>query len=194
MTLDLEHRRFDPRIAHQVMHQTGRVVAHADPLHEAFIDQRFHRCPCLMQRHGCFMHTRLGSLRIMHPFGRIAFLDRHELQRDGEVDQIEIELLQLQVFERFAACHLDMFGRVKGVPEFRSDPQVITRHQPFADRKRQPFAGLRFIGVIGGAVEMAIARAHGLDDAVGGVLLRDFPKAEADWGHCFEHVYSSSAK
>ncbi len=194
VALDLEHRRSDPRIAHQIMNQAGRVVAHADPLHEASIDQRFHRRPCLMQRHACFVHARLGSVRVEQPFRRISLLYRHEFQRDGEVDQIEIELLQLQVFERLAARQFDMFGRVERVPEFRGDPQLLARHQPFADRARQPFAGLHFVGVVGGAVEMAIARAHSLNDTISGVRLRDFPEAEADRGHCLKHVYSSSAK
>ena len=52
----------------------------------------------------------------MDPLGRVARLERHKPQRNREVDEIEIHILEAEVTEAPSACSLDMLRRVVRVP------------------------------------------------------------------------------
>jgi hypothetical protein len=52
------------------------------------------------------------------PAGRVAYFGSDIFDSDGEVDQVEIEVVDAPVRELLARDWLDLFGVVERVPEF----------------------------------------------------------------------------
>ena len=98
--LDLQHGGRDARVVHQVAKERDGVVADADLPHELARDERLHRVPGLLERHVRLAHDGRVALRIVHPLGRVARLERHVGERDREVHEVEIEVVETEVLER----------------------------------------------------------------------------------------------
>ena len=73
-----------------------------------------------------------------------------------------------------------MFVPMVGVPEFGSNPQVLSPTKSCLHGAMQSFADLRLIAVITGAVEMTVAHFNGLANQLRGGFVFDFPHAEPD--------------
>ena len=60
------------------------------------------------------------SIRV-YPIRRIELLDRHILESDREVDQIEINVVKTKIGQRLLQSDFNMLGTVECVPKLRSD-------------------------------------------------------------------------
>ena len=161
------------------MDQRAGVIAHANLTGQPGIHQLLHAAPCRVQGNWCANETGVAG-RIMHPFGRIAGCDRHIFQRDREVDQIEVEIVQAQIAQRFARAFLDMIWRMERVPKFGRDPQIIAGYQSIGNRASDALANFGLVAIVRRAIEVAIPRLDRIIGHIGSILAGDLPKAKAN--------------
>src|SRR6056300_125790 len=101
------------------------------------------------------------------------------------MNEIEIEIVDTQVSQRSPARCFYMFGAMECVPKLRGNPKFFSRAQSRSKRSCNPLAHLALITVIGGAVEMSIARSDSRIHSLGGSFALNFPKSEPNCGHNF---------
>lgn len=101
--------RLDLGIRQDIHQQDGRKVGHSNITDLARADKILHGSPGLMDRDGVLSHVA--------PLGRVALLEGNILERDGEVDQVEVNVLQAEVLQRASESQGDVFLVVVGVPE-----------------------------------------------------------------------------
>lgn len=94
---DLEGSWLDDCVIQQVA-QHGRLhIAHSNITHEAFAHELLHSLPGLAERHVIFNHPRRRCGGIEKPLRWVPRFKIHELERDGEVDVIHVEVVDLEV-------------------------------------------------------------------------------------------------
>eukprot|EP00965_Chrysotila_dentata_P246748 6207345-Pleurochrysis_carterae.AAC.3 len=96
-------------------------------------DERLHGSPRLVQRHRDQLELRHGCVGVVDPLWRVARLERYVPHRKGEMHEIEVDVVELQVGERLAARHLDVLGRVVRIPQLGRDPQLLATHEALVD-------------------------------------------------------------
>ena len=97
MGFDLQHGRLDLRIRHQIMEQPGVVVTHTDLLDQPRADQLFHRAPGLRERHRVGHHHGVLGSGVGDPLRRVAGVKVDVLERNREVNEIQVQLAQAEV-------------------------------------------------------------------------------------------------
>jgi hypothetical protein len=85
----------------------------------------FYRPPRFGDRNAHWMHPRRRGLRIEHPTGRIPRFEWHELQRDREMNQVQIEIIKLQVAQCFFQRWANVLRGVVGVPQLGGNPEIL---------------------------------------------------------------------
>lgn len=68
-----------------------------------------------------------------------------------------------------------MFLRMKRVPQFTCDEQLLPLHQTLFDRPGYPLTAFHLVAIVGSTVEESIAGFDGGVDRVGADWVRDFP-------------------
>ena len=103
------------------------------------------------------LHRRVLGLFVEKPTRRIALFKRDIGQCNGKVDQVEIELIETKIGKRSLAGSADVIWMMKGIPELRSDPEIVTR-SAIRDRTFQSFSHRNFVAVVTGAIKVAVAK------------------------------------
>lgn len=62
--------------------------------HQPFLHERLHGRPGLLQRDLGQLHLGILGLGVVEPLGRVPLLERDELERDREVDQVQVQVLK----------------------------------------------------------------------------------------------------
>ena len=106
--LDLQDGWLDFGVAQDVSQQGDADVAHANGLDQTFLLEFLHSLPSFRVRDWILDHLHVLWVGEVDPLWRVAVLDWHELQRDGEVDQVQVEVLKAQVLQRLLTSHLHM--------------------------------------------------------------------------------------
>ena len=107
------------------------------------------------------MHTRFCRTSIKKPTRWIGSFKGHKLQRYGKVNQVKIQILQTQIFQRPFQRRLDMIGTMVSVPKFRSNPKIFPCAKTFAYGPVNTLAGFFFIAIVTGTVQVAVTGADG---------------------------------
>jgi len=171
---DLEDGWLDAGISKNFAKHGGSNIGNSYPFGEAGVDEFFHGTP----RVGVGNGYRLHGFASGGPAGRIHFVEGNEFERDGEVDEEEVELFKPQIVEGFFASGANMLGLVISVPEFAGDPKFVTGAQSGFDGGGDSFPDEGFIAVVGGAVEVTVSDLNCLMDDFWSEFFRDFPSAE----------------
>lgn len=82
------------------------------------------------------------------PPGGIPHLGRDVLERDGEVDNVEVEVVDSPICELFLRNWLDLLRIVERVPELGYDEQVLALHQALVDGAGDTLSGFYLISVV----------------------------------------------
>jgi hypothetical protein len=90
------------------------------------------------------------ALTIDEPAGWVALLRVDILQGDGEVDNVEVEVVNTPVGQLLAADGLDLFTLVEGLPELADDEEVFSLYEAFLDGASYTLTALDFVAVICG--------------------------------------------
>ena len=90
------------------------------------------------------------ALTIDEPAGWVALLRVDILQGDGEVDNVEVEVVNTPVGQLLAADGLDLLTLVEGLPELADDEEVFSLYEAFLDGASYTLTALDFVAVICG--------------------------------------------
>lgn len=99
------------------------------------------------------------------------------------MDEVEVEVLEPPVGQTLAARGLDVLSSVVRVPKLGDDEQVLAFDKALGDGTRDAGTTLLLVGVVGRAVQKAVARLDGVVHLVGRDVGRHLPQAEAGEGH-----------
>jgi len=117
---DLQSLRLDPGVAEEVQHERAGVVADADAPCQALVYQLLHCLPGALQRRG----AGADLVVFVGEAGGVANRGVDVFEGDGEVDNVEVKVVDVPVCELFLADGGDALGVVEGVPEFGDEEEV----------------------------------------------------------------------
>jgi len=80
------------------------------------------------------------------------------------VDEEEVEVVKLEVFQALQKSWSDFLGAVFGIPKFGGHKQVITGHDALLQDHCNGVTDLVLVFVVRGAVDVPIARSDGVGD------------------------------
>lgn len=152
---------------HQTFYPFSCEVADADASNLPLLHQGLHSPPRIPIGHlNSVQFTSLGMNREL--VTDILALDKG----DGEMDEIQVEVIGTEVFQRLVQAFFDVFGLVMRVPKLRGDEDLRTGDA----RGPDPLADLGLVAVTCCRINMAIAvlqsEFDGFGDLVGTRLLR----------------------
>ena len=144
MDLDLQGSGRDVGVAHHVEDQLAVEVADADAPAQAVPDEAFHGGPGLLDG------------RLAGPgggFGRVSDGRVDVFERDGEVDEVEVEVVDGPVSELAFADRADALGVVEGVPELGDEEEVGAGDEAVVYGAGDAEADFVFVAVVWGIFE-----------------------------------------
>jgi len=105
---------------------------------------------------------------------------RNESLRDGEVDEVEVEVRQAQVVQGLLAGWEDVLVTVVRVPQLGRDPQVLAGHQALLDGALDAQPDLLFVAIVARRVDVPHTGFDRLVHDVAGDGDRNLPRAKTD--------------
>ena len=145
VVLDLEGGRADLGVAEEVVQELGLEVGDTDALGETLLDEALHGGPGLLD--GGLGGADL-ALAVIVPAGRVADGRVDVLEGDGEVDQVEVEVVDTPVSELLADNGLDAVAVVEGVPELGDDEELLALDDALLDGAGNTLAALLLVAVV----------------------------------------------
>ena len=115
MVLDLEDGGLDASVFEEVLDEGGVEVGDTDVLNEARVDELLHGFPGLTD--GDVLQCAVGALAVVVPLRGVADSGVNVLQGDGEVDEVKVEVVALEVLKGALESGADVLLSVVGVPE-----------------------------------------------------------------------------
>ena len=141
---DLEGCGMDLGVAEEIHEELAVEVADADGFGHTLAHELFHSGPRLLDR-GV---TGNDVLAVVGEAGRVAFRGVDVFEGDGEVDDVEVEVVDTPVLELLFADRLDSVVVVEGVPEFGDKEEVGAFDYAFFDGASDALAGFLFVAVV----------------------------------------------
>lgn len=141
---DLEGCRMDLSVAEEIHEELAVEVADADGFGHTLAHEFFHSGPRLLDR-GV---TGYDVLAIVGEAGRVAFRGVDVFEGDGEVDDVEVEVVDTPVLELLFADRLDSVVVVEGVPEFGDKEEVGAFDYAFFDGASDALAAFLLVAVV----------------------------------------------
>lgn len=144
MVFDLQSGRLDGGVADEIHDQLTVEVADADALGQAFLRDRLHGCPRFLDA------RRAGHdfLAVVGESGRVAHRRIHVFEGDGEVDNVQVEVVDAPVAELLLADRLDSVAVVERIPELGDEEEVFALDEAFLDGAGDTLARLYFVAII----------------------------------------------
>ena len=113
MVFDLQRRRTDLSITKQIQDQATLEIRNPNRLRQALANQPLHRLPRLLDRSIAQLDFAISVV----PARRVRDRGIDVFQRDGEVHDVQVEVVDAPVRELLLANRLDSFLVVERVPE-----------------------------------------------------------------------------
>mmetsp|Transcript_11052 Transcript_11052/g.31744 ORF Transcript_11052/g.31744 Transcript_11052/m.31744 type:complete len:510 (+) Transcript_11052:260-1789(+) len=175
MQLDLQRRWADATRAQDLAQELRGKVAHADIASDLpGIHQTFHRLPGGAHVVGNEHHLAVH----VGPFRRVLLLDGNVLHGNREMDEVLVDVIELQILERFLQCQRHMVRVVIRVPQFGRDEQILPRHDAILYRTCDALSHLHLVAVVAGAVQTTVPGLDGLVAHVGAFVIGHLPKSK----------------
>jgi len=114
VVLDLESGRADLGVSEQVDDQRTLEVGNTNGLRVSLVDQALHSSPGLLDRSTALLHI---VLPINSPSGRVSHGRVDVFESDGEVHDVQVEVVNAPVRQLPLADGLDSLAIVEGVPQ-----------------------------------------------------------------------------
>jgi len=179
VVFDLESSGSDLGVAEEVKNKGTVVVGNTNALGETLVNQLLHGLVCLGE--GSLGEGDLVVL--VGPAGRVADAGVDVLQGDGEVNDVQIKVVNAQVSELLLGNRLDLVGVVERVPELGNKEEFFTLDEAVLDSTGNTLANLLLIAVVTGTVKESVSDLDGVVDSVGASVVVDFPKTETNERH-----------
>lgn len=142
--LNLQRCRAHACIAQQVKEQLRTEVANPDTAGKLLVDERLHRRPSLLD--SGIAELDLAVLGV--PAWRVPDRGVDVFQRDGEVHNVKIEVVDTPVSELLAADRLDAVTVVEAVPELRDNEELLALYEAFFYGACNALPGFDFVAVV----------------------------------------------
>lgn len=144
MVLDLQGCGTDFGVAQEIHDELAVEVADANALGQTFLLDFLHRGPCLLDASlsGNDVFAVIGEA------GRVPLRGVDVFEGDGEVDDVEVEVVEAPVCELFFADGLDLVAVMEGVPQFGDEEEVFALYDALFDRTGNTLAGLDLIAIV----------------------------------------------
>lgn len=144
VVFDLQGGRLDGGVAEQIHDQLTVEIADADTLCQTFLRDRLHGRPRLLDGRG----AGHNFLAVVGKAGRITVRRVDVFQGDGEMDDVQVEVVDAPVVELLLADRLDSIAVVKRIPELGDKEEVFALDEAFLDGAGDTLARLYFVAVI----------------------------------------------
>lgn len=141
---DLEGRGRDLGVAEEIHEELAVEVADADGFGHTLAHKLLHGRPSLLDG----SVTGNDVLAIVGEAGRVALGRIDVFEGDGEMDDVEIEVVDTPVFELLFADGLDTVVVVEGVPKLGDEEEVGAFDYAFFDGAGDALAGFLFVAVV----------------------------------------------
>lgn len=82
------------------------------------------------------------------PAGRVADAGVDVLQSDGEVDDVQVEVVNAQVGQLLAGNGLDLIAVVEAVPQLGDEEEILASDQTILDGAGDTLADLDLVAVV----------------------------------------------
>jgi len=146
VVLDLEGSGADLGVAEEVVEELGLEVGDTDALGQTLLDEALHSGPGLLD--GGLAGADLGASIIVVPARGVADRGVDILEGDGEVDQVEVEVVDAPVSKLLANNGLNTLAVVEGVPELGDDEEVLALDDALRDGTGNALAALNLVAVV----------------------------------------------
>lgn len=146
VVLDLQGGGLDAGVAQEVVEQLGLEVGHADAAGEALVGEALHGLPGLLD--GGLGGADLGAGVVDEPARRVADRGVDVLEGDGEVDEVEVEVVDAPVGQLAAGDGLDAVAVVEAVPQLGDDEEVLALHQAVLDGASDTLTALLLVAIV----------------------------------------------
>lgn len=144
----------DGRSLHQIHQKGARMVRHANRLGQAGSGNTLHARPRVA-------HGRLGEFELarrwIRPTSGVARGRSDIFQRDREVNEVQIEVIEVEVGERLLATLDDALSLVVSAPQLARNENFGTAQSGRLKAAANALANLDLVAIIGRAVEVAVA-------------------------------------
>lgn len=146
VVFDLEDGGRDLGVGEEVEEERPRVVADADALGQTLLLELLDRLPRALQAGLAVLD--LGAGIVDEPAGRVAHRGVDVFYGHGEVDEVQVEVVNAPVGELLAGYGLDLLGVVERVPELGGDEEVFALDEALLDGARDALAALDFVAIV----------------------------------------------
>lgn len=144
VVFDLQSGGLDGGVAEEIHDQLTVEVTDADAIGQAFLRDRLHRRPGLFDGGG----AGHDFLAVVGKAGWVANRGVDVLEGDGEMNNVQVEVVDAPVFELLLADGLDPIAVVKGVPQLGDEEEVFALDEAFLDGAGDTLARLHFVAVV----------------------------------------------
>ena len=141
---DLQRRGADFGIAEKIHEELAVEVTDTDALGQPLSLNFFHSRPRLLYA-GLSRHDVLA---VVGEAGGVSVGRVDIFEGDGEVDDVQVKVIDAPVFELFLADGLNFVAVVEGIPEFGDKEEIFALDQAFFDGAGNTLAGFYFIAVV----------------------------------------------
>jgi hypothetical protein len=148
VVLDLQSRRLDLCVGEHVEQQRTGVVGYTDALGQTLLLDVLKCLPCVLQPR--FAVDDLAVRLVGEPPRWVPCLGRNILERDGEVDEVEIEVVDTPVLELLLDNGLDLLLVVECLPKLGDDEEFFALYEALLDGAGDTLAGLDLVAVVCG--------------------------------------------
>ena len=145
VVLNLERGRLDLGVGEHVEKQGSAVVAHTNALSQALVLELLKCLPCALQAGIAVLDL---TLAIVVPTRWVAHLGVDVLEGDGEVDEVQVEVVDAPVSKLLAADGLDLLAVVECLPELADNEEVFALYKSLLDGPGDTLTALDFVAVV----------------------------------------------
>lgn len=173
--LDLVDGGLDASVAEDVNQERALEVGNTDVLSKTRLADLLHGFPGLTD-------GDLGRVDLAvetPPLRRVLGLNGNILEGDGEVDEVEVEVInapELELVPDELVCALLL---VVGVPELRSDENFLALDDSVLDSTSETLTSLLLVSVVTSTVEETVAGLQGVVDGICALGAGNLPETEA---------------
>jgi len=143
--LDLKGGWADLGVAQQVIDELGLEVGDTNALGKALADEALHGDPRLLDG-GLAAADLAGAIEV--PAGWVADRRVDVLKGDGEVDEVEVEVLETPVGKLLLDDGFDTLTVVECVPELGDNEEVLALHDALGNGTGNTLAALDLVAVV----------------------------------------------
>lgn len=123
------------------------------------------------------------SFRIVSPLRWVSDLGVDVLEGDGEVDDVHINVVELEVAQGFPEGFLNSIGVMVGLPKLGDDEKIFSLDSSGFKNALNSFSNFLLVSVIGSSIKASVTSLNGIDNSLCADIVGEFPETESSLRH-----------